>query len=277
MKILILGGNGMLGHQLLTDFKHKYDVKITLSKSKDAYNYTDDNVFYNINANDIKSIDAVINVYQPDYVINCIGIIKQLDLAKEYIPSIEINSCFPHKLTTICEKYKCKLFHISTDCVFNGKDGNYTESDYSNAEDLYGRTKFLGEVDYSTNVITLRTSIIGRELQNHKSLVDWFISQNNKTVKGYTNAIYTGFTTKELGNIISMIIDHYPDAHGLYNVSSNKINKFDLLQLIKRKYSLNIEIEPYNEFYCDRSLNSDKFRNKFNYLPPSWEYMIQNM
>lgn len=277
-KVLILGGDGMLGHQLLKSLENKFETKVTLRNEEDLYKkngiFCKKNSYFKTGIWQ-GDINKVCYDFNPDVIINCIGIIKQVDSSKNPIKCLETNSLFPHRLTQYCETFKKKLILISTDCVFDGVKGNYSESDSPNATDLYGRTKLLGEVDYSPNVLTLRTSIIGHELKNHKSLVDWFLNQ--KEVRGFKNAIFSGFTTLELSKIIERIIIDFPNACGLYQVSSEKIDKFSLLTLINEIYGEDIKIIPDEEFRCDRSLNSSRFRTDFNYFPPKWETMIKEM
>ena len=170
------------------------------------------------------------------------------------------------------------MIHISTDCVFSGKKGNYLESDQSDAEDLYGRSKFLGEVAYPPHSITLRTSIIGRELKTRLGLIEWFLSQKDKdTIRGYKRAIFTGFTTDELSRIIMNKVIPNPELTGLYHVSSDPINKYDLLQIANQAFDRNINILPDEDFFMDRSLDSTRFRQITGYQPPSWLEMIQEM
>jgi dTDP-4-dehydrorhamnose reductase len=166
--------------------------------------------------------------------------------------------------------------HVSTDCVFNGRKGMYTEADPSDAEDLYGRTKFLGEVDYE-GCLTLRTSIIGRELGAPTGLVDWFLSNQGGKVRGFRRAIYTGFTTIALSAIIANILEQRPQLSGVYQASSQPINKYDLLLFIRSAFNANIEIEPFDDFVLDRSLDSARFRTQTDFTPPTWEQMIQEM
>ena len=185
-----------------------------------------------------------------------------------------LNTLLPHQIALICRVANIRMIHISTDCVFSGNKGNYTEQDQSDATDLYGRTKFLGEVRYP-GCTTLRTSIIGMELKNHLGLIDWFLSQKN-TIKGYRNAIYTGFTTDELSRIIKDYV--LPrDMYGLYHVSSTPISKYELLERTKYAFNKDIVIYPEDDFKCDRSLNSTVFKELTGYIPPSWEDMISNM
>jgi dTDP-4-dehydrorhamnose reductase len=279
VRILILGGDGMLGHQLLKHLQPRHDVKVTLRQDFGAYAlfnmFSRENVY---DAIDIRSLERLIEVmadFRPEAVINAVGIVKQRPDAKESIPSLEINALLPHRLAILCKGMGVRLIHLSTDCIFSGKKGNYLESDPSDAEDLYGKTKYLGEV-HEVNSLTLRTSIIGRELFRHTSLLDWFLVQTG-TVKGFINAIYTGFTTLEMSRIIEKMLLEYPDASGVYQVSSDPINKYGLLLLIREKLGLNIEIIPDEVFCCDRSLDSSRFRAEFNYTPPTWPAMIEEL
>jgi dTDP-4-dehydrorhamnose reductase len=201
--------------------------------------------------------------------------VKQRSTAKESIPSLEINSLFPHKMAGLCKAAGMRMVHISTDCVFSGRKGRYQEADVSDAEDLYGRTKYLGEVSES-HCVTLRTSMIGRELSRKQGLLEWFLSQKG-SVQGFKNAIFSGFTTLELSRIIEKILTDYPDKGGLYHVSSDPISKFDLLTLLKRKMGLRVDILPAEEPRLDRSLDSSRFRREFHYTPPPWEEMIEEL
>jgi dTDP-4-dehydrorhamnose reductase len=232
-------------------------------------------VFSPLRADDFTSVQKVLLKYKPDIVINCIGVIKQLPAAKDHLQCIEINALFPHRLAKVCEEIGARLIHISTDCVFSGKKGMYTEDDFPDCDDLYGRTKLLGEVDYP-HAVTLRTSIIGHELKSNVSLVDWFLSQEGK-VKGYTKAIYTGFPTVELARIITDYVIPNRELAGLYHVSSDPISKYDLLRLVVKQYNKKIKIEPDGDFFCDRSLDSSRFRATTGYRPPSWEELVTLM
>lgn len=279
MRILILGGDGMLGHQLLKSLAQRHEVKVTLRQDLDAYSsyklFNHDNAYVGIDVRSLERLTEVMADFSPEVVINAVGIVKQRPTAKESIPSLEINSLLPHRLSVLCKAVGARLIHLSTDCIFSGKKGNYQESDPSDAEDLYGKTKFLGETQDS-HCLTLRTSIIGRELSRHTSLLDWFLAQTG-LVKGFTKAIYTGFTTMEMSRIIEKMLLEYPDASGVYQVSSDPINKYELLLLIREKLGLDIEIVPDDVFCCDRSLDSSRFRAEFNYTPPSWTAMIEEL
>jgi dTDP-4-dehydrorhamnose reductase len=279
MRILILGGDGMLGHQLFKHLRKRHDVKVTLRQELIFYKkfnlFSTENAYAGVDVRDLDHFAEVINNYQPQAVINGVGIIKQRESAKAYIPSIEINALFPHYLANICKTINARVVHLSTDCVFSGKKGLYQENDPSDAEDLYGKSKFLGEV-VERHCLTLRTSMIGKELWRKQSLLEWFLSQKG-SIKGFTNAIFSGFTTLELSRIIEkMLIDH-PNSSGIYHVSSDPISKYDLLMLVKKKIGFPIKISPDDSFRCDRSLDSTKFRKKFNYSPPSWDQMIDEL
>ncbi len=167
------------------------------------------------------------------------------------------------------------MIHISTDCIFSGSKGNYTEADLSDATDLYGRTKYLGEVEYP-HCVTLRTSIIGHELKTDLSLIDWFLNQTG-IVKGFTKAMYTGFPTIEMERIITNSVIPNETLSGTYQVSSAPISKYDLLSLVKSVYKKQIDIERFDDFAIDRSLDSSKFQLATGYKPPSWDEMIEDM
>jgi dTDP-4-dehydrorhamnose reductase len=280
MRVLILGATGMLGHKLYQQFQGRFDVFATARQSLSGYAdfgiFQESQIIKGVDAFNFDSVAAAVAKVQPDVVINCIGVIKQLEAAKDPIISLTINSLFPHRVANLCRAAGIRFIHVSTDCVFNGRKGMYTEADPSDAEDLYGRTKFLGEVDYE-GCLTLRTSIIGRELGAPTGLVDWFLSNQGGKVRGYRRAIYTGFTTIALSAIIANILEQHPQLSGVYQASSQPINKYDLLLLIRSAFNANIEVEPYDDFILDRSLDSSRFRSQTGFAPPTWEQMIQEM
>jgi dTDP-4-dehydrorhamnose reductase len=280
MKVLLLGGSGMLGHKLCQVLNHAHDIWITL---RDDYSrYASWNIFdpaKSITSVSAQDFDAVVRAFvkvRPDVVVNCIGIIKQQAAAKDPLISIAINSLFPHRLAGLCRATNARLIHISTDCVFSGGKGHYSESDASDADDVYGRSKLLGEVA-GPACLTIRTSIIGHEIASAYGLVEWFLSQEGKAVRGFKKAIFTGFTTKALSKIIETVIENHQELEGLYHVSASPISKYDLLHLIKEIYGCKIEIEPDSKFVCDRSLNSERFRGATGFIPPSWPEMVKEM
>jgi dTDP-4-dehydrorhamnose reductase len=280
MRVLILGGGGMLGHKLWQVFRDKFDSWVTVRSSYEQYAHYG---FFNsermIGGVDALNFDTVIRAFaiaQPDVVVNAIGIIKQLPMAKDPITSLTINSLFPHRLADLCRATGARLIHMSTDCVFSGQKGMYTEDDVADATDLYGRSKLLGEVS-EAHCLTIRTSIIGRELNSRNGLVEWFLGCRGQKVKGYVNAIFSGFPTLTFAHILADIITKHKDLSGIYHVSSEPINKYELLCLLKDVYQVDVEIEPFADFHCDRSLDSSRFRAATGFAPPSWPEMVQAM
>ena len=217
----------------------------------------------------------ILRISKPDFVINCAGIIKQLPIAKVHLESILLNSLLPHRLAIHCNEINSKLVNFSTDCVFSGNLGYYKEDDFADATDLYGRTKFLGEVS-SKNCITLRTSIIGHGLNSNRSLIDWFLSQSNR-VKGFTKAVFSGMPTIEIARIISEFIIPNPELCGLYHLSAEPINKFELLKLVAKIYGKDIKITPDDKVVIDRSLNSERFHVATGFRPKGWKELIKIM
>jgi len=279
MRILILGGDGMLGHQLLQHFGARHDVRATLRGPLDRYSafglFHPGNAAGGVDVQDFESVRKAFTAFSPDAVINATGIVKQRAEAEQAVPSIEINALFPHRMAALCAEAGARLVHMSTDCVFSGSRGNYGESDVPDAGDLYGRSKLLGEVA-APPAITLRTSIIGRELSRKTGLLEWFLAQQG-TIRGYRRAIFSGFTTIEMARIIEMVLTRFPQAHGLYHVSSAAISKYELLTLIRDRLGLGTRIDPEDDFHCDRSLDSSRFRSSFGYQPPSWPAMIDEL
>ena len=279
-KLLILGGGGMLGHKALHILSRDLDTWATFRKFGNRFKslkFIDKSkIVDNVNAFSIESIEKAIQLVKPDIVLNCIGIIKQLKESTDSKKSIFINSYMPHVLAEYCERNHIKFIHISTDCVFNGIDGNYREDSISNAEDLYGRSKYLGEV-YNGSTLTLRTSIIGHELFSSYSLVDWFINNSSQDIEGYTNAIYTGLPTCIFINEIYRLIKYYPKLSGLYHVASEPITKYDLLCKINEIYCLNKTLLSNDKFICNRSMNYNKYKIETNYKPLLWKEMITSM
>ena len=277
MKILILGAYGMLGHKLFLTLSKRFDLFATcrIFHKKWSHILPKERLFADVHADNFDSVIGAVQSVAPDVVINCIGIVKQLEVAKDPIPSITINALFPQQLAAVCRSLGTRLIHFSTDCVFRGNKGSYVEDDPSYATDLYGRTKFLGEVN-EPNCVTFRTSIIGHELKSKHGLVDWFLSQKSKG-RGFTRAIYTGFPTVELARIITDYVIPNRELSGLYHVSSDPISKYDLLRLVAKQYNKQIEIEPDGDLHCDRSLDSKRFRTATGYSPPSWEELVTLM
>lgn len=280
MRILILGGDGMLGHQLLKSWQSTHDVHVTLRKNLAAYEafglFHKSNSSPEIDVRDLAGIAAVMKAFQPEAVVNAVGIVKQRAESHDAIPSLEVNSLLPHRLSVLCGERGARLIHVSTDCVFSGSKGKYTEDDPADAYDLYGRSKLLGEVT-DPHTITLRTSIIGSELFRKSGLIEWFLKQQG-TIKGFDKAIYSGFTTLEMARIMEKILLVHPKLSGLWHVASQPISKYELLQMVSAKLGrTNIEIERDTTFVCDRSLNGSRFNQATGYEPPSWETMLDEL
>jgi dTDP-4-dehydrorhamnose reductase len=234
-------------------------------------------VIPNVDAANFHALAELMEKHRPRVVINCVGVIKQRVQAKAAIPSIEINSLLPHKLAELCGHWDGRLIHFSTDCVFSGLHGNYTESNSSDAQDLYGRSKYLGEVGAAANAITLRTSIIGRELTQFQSLLEWFLAQEGKTVQGYTRALYSGVTTNYLASLLTGLIKDYPDLSGLYQVTADTISKYDLLCRLRATYRVNVEIVANCEYVCDRSMAGEKFQRATGCRTPHWNTLLDQL
>jgi len=227
---------------------------------------------------DVNNPDQLVNLFErtrPDFVINCVGLVKQIDQVHDPLQTIPINSLLPHRLANLCDVAGARLVHISTDCVFSGTKGMYNETNVADANDLYGRSKYLGEVDYP-HAITLRTSIIGHELDGARSLVGWFLSQTG-SVKGFKRAIFSGLPTVEIAQLICDHVIPHPELHGLYHVSADPINKFDLLTLVAQAYEKTIDINPDDQLIIDRSLDSSRFRQATGFIPKAWPELIRSM
>ncbi|MBL8181217.1 MAG: SDR family oxidoreductase [Blastocatellia bacterium] len=280
MKVLVFGAAGMLGHKLFQRLSSRFDVTATIRgefSSIGRYGIFDPTkIVENIDVRERSSVESAIVAARPDVVINAVGVIKQLPSAKDVITTLEINAIFPHRLAELGAKYGFRTISVSTDCVFDGVKGNYTESDIPNATDLYGKSKALGELT-DENCLTLRTSIIGRELGTSHSLVDWFLSNRGGSVKGFTRAIYSGFPTIVFADIIGDLVANRPELSGLYQVASQPINKFELLKLVNSAYDANIEIVPENDFAIDRSLDAAKFNELIGFKPAPWPELVARM
>ncbi len=280
MKVLILGSSGMLGHTLVRYLisQSKVDIGFTLRNNNHLEIFKsifDIKSFYIYDANYMDDFENIILDFKPDLCINCIGIIKKKIGPNNNIQNIKINSLLPHYLDEICLKYNCRFLHISTDCVFSGKKGNYSEVDIPDPIDLYGRSKLLGEI-VNNNSATIRTSIIGHEYLTRNGLLEWLLSSKND-VDGYKNAIFSGLTTLELSKIIHRYFIKRNDLRGLFHISSNSISKNDLLLLIKDIYKLKINIKGEFKNKINRSLCSSKFEQISGYEPKRWDNLLEDL
>ncbi|MBW3595869.1 MAG: SDR family oxidoreductase [Planctomycetes bacterium] len=280
MRCLIVGGDGMLGHQLLLSWRGRYETRVTLRGGLAQYLhyglFSPENAYGNVEVRDTERLLEILSEFRPDAVVNAVGIIKQRSAAKAAIPSLEVNALFPHRLNLLCRMVGARLVHISTDCVFSGRRGNYREEEPADAEDLYGLSKYLGEVS-EPPAVTLRSSIIGLELKGKQSLIEWFLAQRGG-IRGFTRAVYTGVTTAEMARVIEHVLVEHPQLNGVWQVASEPINKYDLLcklsALLGRQ---DVVIEPDDALQCDRSLCGDAFSRETGYAPPSWDQMLQEL
>ncbi len=280
MRVLVLGASGMLGNAVYRYLAQDTALRVYGStRSSIALKQFAGPLGKNLlTGADVENPDALVRLFaqaRPDVVVNCIGLVKQLAEVDNPLVALPINALLPHRIAHLCELSNARFIHISTDCVFSGSKGNYKESDIPDARDLYGRSKLLGEVDYP-HAITLRTSIIGHELNSAHGLVGWFLSQEGG-VKGFTKAFFSGLPTVELARVIRDFVLSRTDLHGVYHVSSDTISKYSLLDLVNREYRKDLRIDPDDKLQIDRSLDSERFKAATGYSAPPWPQMVAQM
>lgn len=281
MKILILGATGMIGNTVFRYLASTglHDVYGT-ARSDDAKRYFAlqfaDRLVTGIDVLDDTALRALFARVKPDVVINCVGVVKQRSDANDAAITLPLNAELPHRLAALCAEHGARLIQISTDCVFTGNKGNYTEADAPDASDLYGTSKRDGEITDQSHVITVRTSTVGPELREAHGLLAWFLSQHGM-VKGFTHAIYSGVPSVELGRILHDYILPDPSLNGLYHVAGQPIDKYNLIKLFAKTYGKDIRIEPSSDLVIDRSLNADKFRAATGYAAPDWPTLVERM
>jgi dTDP-4-dehydrorhamnose reductase len=280
IRVLVLGASGMLGNAVLRVFAGSpgYETFGTVRVASGRKLLPEALSAQIISGVDLEQTDRSVGLFaevRPDLVVNCIGVVKQHAGAADPLNAIPVNSLLPHRLAQLCHLSGARLVHIGTDCVFAGTKGMYTEADVCDAKDLYGCSKYLGEVNYP-HAITLRTSLIGHELSGARSLVCWFLSQQG-CVKGFRRAVFSGLPAVELAKIIRDQIVPRPELRGVYHVSADPINKFELLTLIAKIYGKSIDIVPDDELVIDRSLDSSRFRRITSYQPPPWPELVSRM
>lgn len=279
-RVLVLGASGMLGNAVLRFFAAEKGYETWGSvRSSAAQSLLPqplrDRVMIGVDVDNTDSLTRLLGQVHPTVVINCVGLVKQVAGAHDPYLAIAINSLLPHRLAHLCELTGARFVHISTDCVFAGTKGMYREEDAADAADLYGRSKYLGEVDYP-HAITLRTSIIGPELASAHGLIGWFLAQRG-SVKGFTRAIFSGLPTRELARVIAEYVLPRPELRGVYHVSSAPISKYELLRLVSQVYGRDTAIMPDDQLVIDRSLDSSRFRQLTGYSPPAWPQLVQAM
>jgi len=279
LKVLILGASGMLGNAAVRILRENQNLEVFGTvRSNTTPQIFSQGAQTIITGFDVSNHDSLVKILarlKPQVVINCIGLIKQLAEVDDPLVALPINAMLPHQLANLCAVAGARLIHVSTDCVFSGTKGNYAETDTSDATDLYGKSKYLGEVSYP-HTITLRTSIIGHELQSAHGLIGWFLSQNQQC-KGYKKAIFSGLPTVALAQVIRDIVIPNTDLSGVYHVAAEPISKYDLLSLVADIYGRSIEILPDSNLVIDRSLDAEKFKIATGYTAPKWPELIKLM
>lgn len=280
MRILVLGASGMLGNAMFRVMAHGGHHEVfgsARSASVKGFFASEmaDNIIAGIDVENADSLVRLFSYVQPEVVVNCIGLVKQLAESDDPLSALPINALLPHRLARLCELVRARLVHISTDCVFSGRKGDYLETDEADAQDLYGRSKLIGEVDYP-HAVTLRTSIIGHELNSAHGLIGWFLAQQGP-VKGFTRAIFSGLPTCELARVIRDQVLPHTDLRGLYHVATQPISKYDLLEIVNREYGKGLKIEPDDNLKIDRSLNASRFREATGYVATTWTDLIAQM
>jgi dTDP-4-dehydrorhamnose reductase len=280
MRVLVVGASGMLGNAMFRVLSENSECEVfgTVRGYGVRQHFSDTAVQRLIVGVEVENHDSLAGVFatvRPQIVVNCVGLVKQLDSVNDPLQAVPINTLLPHRLAILCQATAARLVHFSTDCVFSGMKGGYMESDFPDAHDLYGRTKLLGEVDYP-HAITLRTSMIGHELAGSRSLIGWFLGQQG-SVRGFTRAIFSGLPTVELSRVVRDVVFPRPKLRGVYHVAANPISKFELLQVVAEIYGRTIEIVPDGQLIINRSLNADRFRDATGYVAPAWPELIKRM
>lgn len=280
MKVLVLGAGGMIGHIMYAKLKKTCDVYGCLRRSIADYNqfkiFDPNKIFDGVDVNDFKNVETILNQLKPDVILNCIGITLRKKEINDLMACIDINSLFPHKLKAWVQNNGAHLIHFSTDCVFNGKNDFYNELSSPSANDTYGKTKYLGEV-IGEHCLTIRGSMIGRELYGKSELLEWALSQSGKTILGYKNVSYSGVTTSTMADLIEKIILSGTLLTGLWHVSSMPISKFDLLVKINNAFNLKMKINEESDHCSKKNLNSDKIKKQLGFVCPSWDEMITQL
>lgn len=280
MRILVIGASGMLGSATLRLLSSAPEHEVWGSaRTASARRFFDARLAERLLTGiDVEKPDALAGLFEklrPELVVNCVGIVKQLAEADDPLVALPINALLPHRIARLCALVGARMVHVSTDCVFSGRRGNYRESDPPDADDLYGRSKLLGEVAYP-HTVTLRTSLIGHELDSRHGLVGWFLGSEGP-VRGYRRAIFSGLPTVEVARIVRDVVIPRPDLSGVYHVAAEPIAKYDLLRLVAAAYGKDAVIEPDDALAIDRSLNGERFNAATGYRAPAWPDLVACM
>ncbi|MCE2469528.1 MAG: SDR family oxidoreductase [Dehalococcoidia bacterium] len=278
-RALVIGGGGMLGHQVWRALDARFETRAAVREWRPAFGRVGprarEQAIEGVDARRFDTVERALAEFRPHFVVNAAGVVKQAAAATDPIASIEVNALFPHRMAAACEAVGAKLAHVSTDCVFSGRKGRYTETDEPDPIDLYGRTKLLGEP--GGGALTLRTSIVGRELDTAHGLVEWFLSNRGGRVRGFSRAVFSGLSTGVLAVLIADILERRPDLSGLHHVAAERIDKHALLTLLNEAYGAGVEIEPDDDVVIDRSLDGRAFAAATGFRAPPWAEMIEAM
>jgi dTDP-4-dehydrorhamnose reductase len=279
MRVMVIGATGTLGHRLCLEWAERFECWGTVRTPVEdpvAELLAPARLIAGINAEEPGTLRSALERARPDVVVNCIGAVKQAETGQRPIPAIRINSLFPHVLAAACRESSARMIHVSTDCVFSGERGRYSEQDVPDATDLYGRSKLLGEVS-GEGLLTLRTSLIGRELRSSLGLLEWLISNRGGSVRGFSRAVFSGLTTIALAAEIGVLIEEHPGLEGVWHLASEPIDKLDLLTALERELELGIEIVPDDSVIVDRSLDSARLRRATGRQPRRWDQMVEEV
>jgi len=280
VRALVLGGAGMLGHRLWRELDGRMEAFVAVRRPYADYAslewFDERRVIDRVDVTQDADVERAFSVARPDVVLNAVGIVKQRREAEDAVGTIAVNALLPHQLAARCARAGARLIHLSTDCVFSGARGNYAEADVPDAKDLYGRSKLLGEVDHDA-CLTVRTSMVGREIGSSRGLVEWFLSRRGQTVPGFARARFSGLTTLELSRVLADIAEQHRDLRGVWHVAGEPIAKYDLLTLVNDTLGLGTTLEADESFVCDRTLDATRFMNATGYRPPSWATMVAEL
>ena len=280
MRALVLGGAGMLGHRLWHELRQRMETFCTVRGRFEDYaslGYFDEpSVIAAVDVLQEADLRRAFAIAKPDVVVNAVGMVKQRPEAHDATTTIAVNALLPHRLADRAEEIGARLIQLSTDCVFLGSRGNYAEADTPDARDLYGRSKLLGEVDRG-HCLTVRTSMVGREIRSARGLIEWFLSHRGESVQGFTRARFSGLTTPALARVLANVVEQHGDLHGVWHVAGNPISKFDLLAMVNDAFGLGTTLEPNDSFVCDRTLDATRFNTATGYRPPDWETMVAEL
>jgi dTDP-4-dehydrorhamnose reductase len=281
MKILIFGAAGMIGHRIWLEAQSLKEAEVfgVVRKAKSHYQkfkIFNDNIHYEIDVSSWSKVEEILAKVRPDVIVNALGITIRKPEMSDVQKSLEINSFFPRRLLKWAQENSSRVIHLSTDCVFDGSTGQYLETSQPSAKDNYGKTKFLGEIE-GQSALTLRFSCIGRELDSHTELLDWYLLQNGKNIKGFGKAIYSGVTTQVVAREVIRMVTQFPELNGLFQLSSSPISKYDLLCLVQKVYGTNGAIIRNDDYIADKTLVCEKYKKVTGFSAPTWQKMVEDL